>query len=98
MAFAVPERGDTRLGVRDHGLIFLGLAEADHFDLVGQFLFDPPHALERVAECCALLHQLGCALRLVPDFRIFGEPVQLGETALGFLEVKAPSLAARPTA
>jgi hypothetical protein len=93
-----PERCDTRLRVGDHGLVLLGLTELDHFNLVREFLLDATHGVECVTKLSALLHQLGRFLRFVPDFRIFSEPIQLGETALGFLEVKAPSSAARPTA
>jgi len=50
--------------------------------------------LERVT----LLHDLGRALRVVPEFRIFGDLVQFGKTSIGSIEVKDASSAARPTA
>jgi hypothetical protein len=66
--------------------------------LVGKLALDAAHALEAVAERRALLHELGGLARVVPELRAFGEPVQLGETLLRSLEVKAPSSAAQPTA
>jgi hypothetical protein len=44
------------------------------------------------------LHDALGALRVVPEIGIFGLGVQLGQTRLGFVEVKDASSAVRSTA
>jgi hypothetical protein len=66
--------------------------------LVFKFLLDPAYGLQLVFERVALLHDLGGALRIVPQLGIFGDLVQFGETGIGRIEVKDASSAARPTA
>ena len=94
-ALQLLERG---LRIGDDRLILLGLAELDQRDLVVQLLLDPADRLELIVERVALLHDLGGALRIVPQAGVFGELVQLGQTRIGRIEVKDASSAARPTA
>jgi hypothetical protein len=63
--------------------------------MIGQLLLHPAYRVELVVERGALLHHALGALRVVPEIRIFGLSVQLGEPRLGFVEVKDASSAAR---
>jgi hypothetical protein len=92
------ELGERGFGLGDGGGVLLRLAERDQLDVVGEFLVEALEALQPVAERGALLHQLGAALRVVPQRRVFGEPVQLDEALFRAVDVKATSSAARATA
>jgi hypothetical protein len=93
--FQLGERG---FGLGDGGGVLLRLAERDQLDIVGKLLVEALEAIEPVAERGALLHQLGAALRVVPQRRVLGEPVQLDETLFRAVDVKATSSAALGTA
>ena len=92
------ERLEHRLGLGDDALILLGIAELDHGDLVVEIALDPADGVELIVERVALLHHALGAGGVVPERRIFGLRVQLGEARLGFVEVKDASSAVQSTA
>jgi hypothetical protein len=79
-------------------LILLGLAQPDHGELVVEFLLDAGNGCKLILERRALLHQALRALLVVPEGRVFGLEIQLGEALSRGVEVKDASSAARPTA
>ena len=86
------------LGLGDHGLVVLGLAEFDHADIVLELALDLADAAERILQRGPLLHQLLRLLGIVPEIGVFGELVQLGQARRGCIDVKDASSAARLTA
>ncbi len=86
------------LGLADDLLVLLGLAEADHGDLVVEVALDPAKRGELVIERGALLHHALGARGVVPKTGILGLRVQLGEACLGLVEVKDASSAVPRTA
>ena len=89
---------ERRFGVAHHRLVFLGFAELDHGDLVVELPLDAADGGELVLERGALLHHALGALRVVPEIRVFGFPVQLLQAPGCLVDVKDASSAARPTA
>jgi len=59
-------------------LIFLGLAELDHGQLVVELLFDAGDGSELVFERGALLHHALCALLVIPEVGILCLAVEFG--------------------
>src|SRR5258708_10214700 len=92
------ERLEHRLGLGDDALILLGIAELDHGDLVGEIALDPADGVELIVERVALLHHALGAGGVIPQCRIFGLRVELGEARLGFVKVKDASSAVQSTA
>jgi hypothetical protein len=82
----------------DGGLIVLGFAQFQKRELIVEFLLDAADGFELILQRIALLHDLGGALRIVPEFGVFRLLVQLGEPGIRCIEVKDASSAARPTA
>ena len=87
-----------RFGVGDGVVVFLGLAELDHGDLVVELLLDAADGGELILERGALLHHALCALLVVPERGVFGLLVELRQARARLVEVKEASSAARPTA
>jgi hypothetical protein len=79
-------------------LVFLGLAELDHGELVIEFLLNPTDAGELVLERGALLHHALRALLVIPKRGVFGLLVQFSKPRARLVDVKDASSAARLTA
>ena len=95
LGLELPER---LLGLGDDARILLGLAEADHGDLVVELLVDAGDGGELAFERGALLHHALRALLVAPEARILGLAVELGQADARLVNVKDASSAARPTA
>ena len=67
-------------------------------DLVVELALDPADGVELIVERVALLHHALGARGVVPERRVFGLRVQLGEARLGCVEVKDASSAVQSTA
>ena len=91
-----PAQGRFRFG--DDVLIAFGLAEFDQGHLVVEVLLDACNGAELIVERGALLHHAAGALRIVPEVRVFGLPVQLGKPRARLVDVKDASSAVRRTA
>ena len=87
-----------RFRVGDDFLVFLGLAELDHGELVVELLLDATDTGELVLERGALLHDALRPLLVVPKRGVFGLLVQFIEPRTRLLDVKDASSAARSTA
>jgi hypothetical protein len=88
---------ERRLGVGDHADLALGLTQLDQLERFGDFTFDPLIAADRLVEFCAFAKQfLGC-FSIVPQTRVFGLGIQLGEAAGRTFPVKDASSAAPAT-
>ena len=79
-------------------LILSGLGELDQLHRVGDLGFQLQHGLDAVGEEGPLAHQLLGVGGVVPEGRVLGERVQLGQAMLGGIPVKDASSAARRTA
>ena len=88
---------EGRLGVGDDGRLALGLTHLDQLEGVGDLPLDTAVTADRLVEPGALAQQLLCRGGIIPQARILGLRVQLGETAIGSLPVKDASSAAPTT-
>ena len=88
---------ERRLGVGDDRLVALGLAELDQLDRVVDLALDAAIAVDRLFEPGALAQQLLRRGRVVPQLRVLGLGVQLGETPVRGVPVKDASSAAPTT-
>jgi hypothetical protein len=88
------ERG---FGIGDDGRLALGLAHLDQLEGVGDLPLDPAITADRLVEPGALAQQLLCRRGIIPQPRILGLGVQLGEAAGCSLPVKDASSAAPTT-
>jgi len=86
-----------RLRVGDDGSLALGLTQLDQLDGFGDLPLDPPVAADRLVEAGTLAQQLLRACRIVPQVRILGLRIQLGEAVICRLPVKDASSAAPTT-
>ena len=84
--------------VGNHVGVALGLGELDQLHRVGDLGFQLQHGLDAVGEEGPLAHQLLGVGGVVPEGRVLGERVQLGQAMLGGIPVKDASSAARRTA
>ena len=91
------QRFEQFLGVGDDGLVALGFAEFDQFDRFGEVALDAAVAVDRLVEPVALAQDLLRLVRVVPEFRVLGPVVQLGETPVRDVPVKDASSAASTT-
>ena len=73
------ERG-FRLG--DGAVVFFGLAQLDHGELIGEFLLHAADGVELVFQRVALAHHALAARLVAPERGVLGLFVQLGEAAL----------------
>ena len=89
------ERG-FRLG--DGVVVFFGLAQLDHGELIGEFLLHAADGVELVLQRVALAHHALAARLVAPERGVLGLFVQLGKAALRGLDVKDASSAASTTA
>ena len=80
------------------GFVALGLAELDERRRVVEVALDLRELAEPVLQRRPLAHELLGGLRVVPETRLFGFRVQLGETPRRRVDVKDASSAARRTA
>jgi hypothetical protein len=78
-------------------VVSLGIAELDQFDRLLDLLGDAPVAVDRAVEPGTLAQDGLGRLGAVPQLRIFGFGVQLGEAAIGWFPVKDASSAAPTT-
>jgi hypothetical protein len=88
---------ERRLSLGDDAGFALGFAELDQLDRLVDLALDPPVAADRLVEPGALAQQLLRARRVVPQVRILGLLVQLGEAPGRRLPVKDASSAAPAT-
>jgi len=88
---------ERRLGLVNDCRFALGLAQLDQLEGFFDRALDPPIAADRLVEPGALAQQLLRRYRVVPQPRILGLRVQLGETAGRGLPVKDASSAAPAT-
>jgi hypothetical protein len=79
-------------------LIFLGLAELDHGELVIELALDASDGGELILKRGSFLHYALCALLVAPEIRILGLVIQFRQADTGLVEVKDASSAAQPTA
>jgi hypothetical protein len=89
---------DGIFSLGNDGLVFFGLAQFDHADLIFEFALGLADAAQLILKRRPFLHQLLSFLRIVPEVWMFGELVQFGEACRGCIDVKDASLAARLTA
>ena len=85
-----------RLG--DGFVVFFGLAQLNHGELVVELLLDAANSFELVVKRVAFAHHALRARLVVPQIGVFGLFVQLGQTALRGIDVKDASSAALTTA
>jgi hypothetical protein len=85
-----------RLG--DGLLVFLGLAELDHGELIVELLLDAANGGQLLLERGALLHHALGALLIVPQRGVFRLLVEFGKPRARLVDVKDASSAARWTA
>jgi len=85
------------LGVGDDALVALRLAEFDQFDRFGEVALDAAVTVDGFLEPVALAQDLLRPVRIVPEFRVLGTVVQLGETPVRDVPVKDASSAAPTT-
>ena len=88
---------ERRFGVGDDRVITLGLAKLDQLAGLFNLALDPPVATDRLVEAGALAQQLLRRSGIVPQLRILGLRVQLGEASGRGLPVKDASSAAPAT-
>jgi hypothetical protein len=84
-------------GIGDHVGFALGLAQLDQVDRFCDLALDPLVAANRLVEPCALTEQLLRRGRIIPQARVLGLRVQLGEPAGCGVPVKDASSAAPAT-
>jgi hypothetical protein len=88
---------ERRLGVGDDGGVAFGFAELDQLERIGDFPLDPLVAADRLVQSGPLAQQRLGPSGVIPQVRIFGLGVQLGETPGCSLPVKDASSAAPTT-
>ena len=88
---------ERRFGVRDDGRLALGLPHLDQLEGVGNLPLDPAITVDRLVQLGALAQQLLCRRGIIPQPRILGLSIQLGEAAVCSLPVKDASSAAPTT-
>ena len=88
---------ERRLGIGDDGGLALGLTQLDQLEGFADLPLDPPIAADRLVELGALAQQLLRRGGIVPQARVLGLRIQLGETAGCGLPVKDASSAAPTT-
>jgi hypothetical protein len=88
---------ERRFGVRDDGRLALGLTHLDQLEGVGNLPLDPAITVDRLVQLGAFAQQLLCRRGIIPQPRILGLGVQLGEAAVCSLPVKDASSAAPTT-
>jgi hypothetical protein len=88
---------ERRLGLGDDCRFALGLAKLDQLTGLFDLALDPPVAANRLVEAGALAQQLLRRSGIVPQLRILGLRVQLGEASGRGLPVKDASSAAPAT-
>jgi hypothetical protein len=86
-----------RLGLGDDCGFALGLAKLDQLEGLFDLALDPPVAADRLVEAGALAQQFLRRCGVVPQLRIFGLRVQLGEASGCGFPVKDASSAAPAT-
>jgi len=86
-----------RLRVGDDGSLALGLTQLDQLDGFGDLPLDPLIAADCVVEPGALAQQLLRRSGIIPQPRVLGLRVQLGEATVCRLPVKDASSAAPTT-
>ena len=89
---------DGALAFADASLVALGLPELDQRQGILEVLLEPPDGAGLVLERVPLAHDLLGRLGVVPEVRVLGLSVQLGEASLRRIPVKDASSAARSTA
>jgi hypothetical protein len=85
------------LGVGDDRRVALGVAERDQLDRLIDIVLDALVAVDRAFEPGALAQDRLRGGRIVPQLRVFGLGVQLGQAAVGDVPVKDASSAAPTT-
>jgi hypothetical protein len=88
---------ERSFGIGDDGRLALVLTHLDQLEGVGDLPLDPAIAADRLVELGALAQQLLCRSGIIPQPRILGLGIQLGETAICSLPVKDASSAAPTT-
>jgi hypothetical protein len=88
---------ECRFGFCDYRGFALGFAEFDELDRFGDFSLDPTIAVDRLVELCSLSQKLLGRAGIVPQARVLGLRVQLGEATGRGLPVKDASSAAPTT-
>jgi hypothetical protein len=88
---------ERRFGLGDDCSFALGLAKLDQLEGLFDLALDPPIAADRLIEASALAKQRLRRCRIVPQLRILGLRVQLGEASGRGLPVKDASSAAPAT-
>jgi hypothetical protein len=88
---------EQHFGVGDDGVIALRLAQFDQLDRVAKVALDAVVAVNSLVEPVALAQDLLRLVRVVPEFRVLGPVVQLGETPVRDVPVKDASSAAPTT-
>jgi hypothetical protein len=91
------QRRQQLLGIGDDRRVALRLAEFDQLDRLVKVALDAAVALDRLVEPVALAQDLLRLVRIVPQFRVLGPVVQLGETPVRGVPVKDASSAAPTT-
>ncbi len=89
---------DGGLAFPDARRVALGLAELDQRHGILEVLLEAPDSAGLVLERVPLAHDLLRRLGVVPEVRVLGLSVQLGEASLRCIPVKDASSAARSTA
>jgi len=89
----LPEPLECRLGLREDRLIALGLRKLDQPERVLELALDRAVGIDSTLEPAALAQQSLRLRGLFPELRIFGESVQLCETADRVIPVKDASSA-----
>ena len=88
---------ERRFGVGDDRVITLGLAKLDQLERIGDLALDPPIAADRLVKPGALAQQFLSRGGIIPQARVLGLRVQLGQAAGCGLPVKDASSAAPAT-
>jgi hypothetical protein len=88
--------GRFRLG--DGLVVFFGLTQLDHGELVGELLLNAADGVEPVLQRVALAHHALAARLVAPETGVLRLFVQLGEAAGRGVDVKDASSAAAATA
>jgi hypothetical protein len=91
------ELRERRLGLLDDVLVALGIAELDQLGRILDLAGDAQVAADRAVEPGALAQRGLRRLGVIPQLRVFGFGVQLGEAAIGGFPVKDASSAAPTT-
>jgi hypothetical protein len=89
--------GQQFLRVGDDGRVALRIAQLDQLDRIAEVALDAAVAVNGLFEAGALAQDLLRLVRVVPQFRVLGPVVQLGETPVRGVPVKDASSAAPTT-